>query len=270
MLVRHSLTVDRIYANACVDVEAATKLGIIVVNSPSGNIGAAAEHTIALLLAVARNIPDGCSSLKDGRWERSRLVGVEVKGKTLGVIGLGKGRFSVQDAELRVCTDNCSWHNCRQVCNWSRHACQCSGPIRRPCYCSSSTCRSRVVSSRTPRCLGLLDHTHASDCQHQRHDWEERASGHEERSSDPECGSGRHDRRRSFVRITHQWAYRRCWNGRLHERTSSSRVVSGQSNRSPQGGSYPSSRGLNSRSSGKRQHRSLRTSPLHPPRRPPS
>jgi D-3-phosphoglycerate dehydrogenase len=75
-----------------VDVPAATKLGIIVVNSPSGNIGAAAEHTIALLLSVARNIPDGCSSLKNGKWERSRLVGVEVKGKTLGIIGLGKGK----------------------------------------------------------------------------------------------------------------------------------------------------------------------------------
>ncbi|KAI9702862.1 MAG: hypothetical protein M1836_008076 [Candelina mexicana] len=73
-----------------VDVETATKHGIIVVNSPSGNIGAAAEHTIALLLAVARNIPDGCASLKACKWERSRLVGVEVKGKTLGIIGLGK------------------------------------------------------------------------------------------------------------------------------------------------------------------------------------
>ncbi len=72
-------------------MKTATKHGIIVVNSPSGNIGAAAEHTIALLLAVARNIPDGCASLKAGKWERSRLVGVEVKGKTLGIIGLGKG-----------------------------------------------------------------------------------------------------------------------------------------------------------------------------------
>ncbi|MCJ1482621.1 hypothetical protein MMC06_002787 [Schaereria dolodes] len=78
-----------------VDVEAATRLGIIVVNSPSGNIGAAAEHTIALLLAVARNITDGCSSLKAGKWERSRLVGVEVKGKTLGIIGLGKVGLNV-------------------------------------------------------------------------------------------------------------------------------------------------------------------------------
>jgi D-3-phosphoglycerate dehydrogenase / 2-oxoglutarate reductase len=73
-----------------VDVEAATKLGIIVVNSPSGNIVAAAEHTIALLLATARNIPAGSASLKDGQWIRSKLVGVEVNSKTLGIIGLGK------------------------------------------------------------------------------------------------------------------------------------------------------------------------------------
>lgn len=74
-----------------VDVPAATKLGIIVVNSPSGNIQAAAEHTIALLMSMARNIPDACASVKAGKWERSRLVGVEVKGKILGIIGLGKG-----------------------------------------------------------------------------------------------------------------------------------------------------------------------------------
>jgi D-3-phosphoglycerate dehydrogenase len=74
-----------------VNVQAATKLGIVVVNSPSGNIGAAAEHTIALLMSMARNIPDGCASVKGGKWERSRLVGVELKGKTLCIIGLGKG-----------------------------------------------------------------------------------------------------------------------------------------------------------------------------------
>jgi len=83
------------------DVDAATKHGIIVVNSPAGNIGAAAEHTIALLLAVARNIPDGCSSLKAGKWERSRLVGVEVKSRTLGIIGLGKGTYSPVHAQSR-------------------------------------------------------------------------------------------------------------------------------------------------------------------------
>ncbi|WEW58181.1 phosphoglycerate dehydrogenase [Emydomyces testavorans] len=73
-----------------VDVDAATKLGIVVVNSPSGNIGAAAEHTIALMMSMARNIPNAHSSLKDGKWERSKFVGIEVKGKTLGIIGLGK------------------------------------------------------------------------------------------------------------------------------------------------------------------------------------
>lgn len=73
-----------------IDVSAATNLGIVVVNSPSGNIGAAAEHTVALLLSLARNVPDGCASIKAAKWERSKLVGVEVKSKTLGVIGLGK------------------------------------------------------------------------------------------------------------------------------------------------------------------------------------
>lgn len=85
-----------------VDVKAATKLGIIVVNSPSGNVGAAAEHTIALLMSLARNVPDACSSLKDGKWERSRLVGIEVQGKTLAIIGIGKGRQPSAD-DRSVC-----------------------------------------------------------------------------------------------------------------------------------------------------------------------
>lgn len=72
-------------------MEEATKLGIVVINSPTGNIGAAAEHTISLMMAMARNIPHGCASLKEGKWERSKFVGVEVKGKTLSIIGLGKG-----------------------------------------------------------------------------------------------------------------------------------------------------------------------------------
>ena len=77
-----------------VDVPAATKLGIVVVNSPSGNIQAAAEHTISLLMSMARKVPEACASVKAGKWERSKFVGVEVKGKTLGIIGLGKGRLS--------------------------------------------------------------------------------------------------------------------------------------------------------------------------------
>ncbi|EOA88106.1 hypothetical protein ACJQWK_01506 [Exserohilum turcicum] len=78
-----------------VDVQAATLHGIVVVNSPSGNINAAAEHTIALLMAVARNVGDASQSIKAGKWERSRLVGVEAKGKTLAIVGLGKVGLTV-------------------------------------------------------------------------------------------------------------------------------------------------------------------------------
>lgn len=74
-----------------IDVPAATAKGIIVVNSPTGNIAAAAEHTVALLMALARHVPKATASLKAGKWERSKLVGVEVRQKVLGVIGLGKG-----------------------------------------------------------------------------------------------------------------------------------------------------------------------------------
>ena len=73
-----------------IDTEAATRHGIMVVNSPTGNIVAAAEHTIAMLMALARHIPAANSSMKAGKWEKSRFLGVEVRHKTLGIIGLGK------------------------------------------------------------------------------------------------------------------------------------------------------------------------------------
>ena len=73
-----------------VDVPAATKRGIIVANAPQSNIVAAAEHTIALMLALARNVPQAHASLTAGRWERSRFGGVEVYEKTLGVLGFGR------------------------------------------------------------------------------------------------------------------------------------------------------------------------------------
>ncbi|KAI2621323.1 phosphoglycerate dehydrogenase [Xylaria nigripes] len=73
-----------------IDVEAATAGGVIVVNSPAGNIVAAAEHTVALLLATARHIGRACRGSREGRWERGKLVGVEVGRKTLGIVGLGK------------------------------------------------------------------------------------------------------------------------------------------------------------------------------------
>jgi len=73
-----------------VDVAKATELGVMVVNAPVSNILSAAEQTLALLLAQARNIPQAHSALKNGKWERSKWEGVELHGKTLGVVGLGK------------------------------------------------------------------------------------------------------------------------------------------------------------------------------------
>jgi D-3-phosphoglycerate dehydrogenase len=73
-----------------VDVEAATKAGVMVVNAPTSNIVTAAEHAIALLLATARNVPQGHGSLKQGEWKRSKYTGVELQGKTVGVLGLGR------------------------------------------------------------------------------------------------------------------------------------------------------------------------------------
>jgi D-3-phosphoglycerate dehydrogenase len=73
-----------------VDVAAATRRGVMVVNAPQSNVVSAAEHTMALLLAQARNVPQAHSALVQGRWERSRWEGVELADKTLGVVGLGR------------------------------------------------------------------------------------------------------------------------------------------------------------------------------------
>lgn len=73
-----------------IDVEAATRRGVLVVNAPQSNVLSAAEHTMALLLSLARQIPAADASLRAGRWERSRFNGVELHGKTLGVVGLGR------------------------------------------------------------------------------------------------------------------------------------------------------------------------------------
>ena len=73
-----------------VDVPAATKRGIVVANAPEANTVAAAEHTVALMLALARNIPQAHASLTSGKWERSKFGGTEVEGKTLGILGFGR------------------------------------------------------------------------------------------------------------------------------------------------------------------------------------
>jgi D-3-phosphoglycerate dehydrogenase len=73
-----------------IDVEAATKQGVMVVNAPQSNVLSAAEHTMALILAIARNVPQAHSALTAGRWERSKWEGIELAGKTLGILGLGR------------------------------------------------------------------------------------------------------------------------------------------------------------------------------------
>ncbi len=73
-----------------VDVDAATRRGIVVANAPESTVVSAAEHTVALLLAVARNIPQAHAALKAGEWDRGRFAGVELSGKTLAVLGFGR------------------------------------------------------------------------------------------------------------------------------------------------------------------------------------
>ncbi len=84
VIARAGIGVDNI------DLDAATGAGIAVVNAPTGNTVAAAEHTIALMLALSRNIPGAHQSLRAGEWRRSAFMGVEVRDKTLGVCGLGR------------------------------------------------------------------------------------------------------------------------------------------------------------------------------------
>jgi D-3-phosphoglycerate dehydrogenase / 2-oxoglutarate reductase len=83
-----------------VDVEAATRRGIVVANAPQSNVVTAAEHTMALLLALARNIPRAHASLTSGKWERSKFSGVELYEKTLGILGFGRiGQLVAQRAK---------------------------------------------------------------------------------------------------------------------------------------------------------------------------
>ena len=84
VIARAGIGVDNI------DLNAATGAGIAVVNAPIGNTVAAAEHSLALMLALARNIPQAYQSLKRGEWRRSAFMGIEVRNKYLGVVGLGR------------------------------------------------------------------------------------------------------------------------------------------------------------------------------------
>ncbi|HEY9684060.1 MAG TPA: phosphoglycerate dehydrogenase [Oculatellaceae cyanobacterium] len=85
-----------------IDVGTATECGVIVVNSPEGNTASAAEHTVALMMALSRMIPAADQSLKSGKWERNKFIGSELFNKTLGVIGLGKVGGRVAQAALAL------------------------------------------------------------------------------------------------------------------------------------------------------------------------
>ena len=79
-----SIGVDKI------DLDAATRAGVMVVNAPTGNTIAAAEHTMSLMLALVRRVPAADASIRRGEWRRGELIGAELRGRTLGIIGLGK------------------------------------------------------------------------------------------------------------------------------------------------------------------------------------
>ena len=92
VIVRAGVGVDN------VDLEAATRAGIVVVNAPTGNTIAAAEHTLALLYALARRVAAGDAAMRAADWgARGRLTGVELRGKTLGIVGLGKIGLAIAD-----------------------------------------------------------------------------------------------------------------------------------------------------------------------------
>ena len=81
-----------------VDLDAATKRGIVVMNTPGGNAVAVAEHTFALMLSMARSLPRAHTTMRDGKWEKKSLQGTELRGKTLGIVGLGRVGVEVSRA----------------------------------------------------------------------------------------------------------------------------------------------------------------------------
>src|SRR5436309_185227 len=89
-----------------VDLPAATEAGVLVMNTPGGNAISVAEHTLALMLSMARHIPQANASTRAGKWEKKRFLGNELRGKTLGIVGLGSiGREVVKRArafEMRI------------------------------------------------------------------------------------------------------------------------------------------------------------------------
>ncbi len=93
-IVRAGVGVDNI------DVPAATRRGIVVMNTPGGNTVSTAEHTMAMMLALSRNIAQAHASLKAGKWDRNKFTGTQLEGKTLGIVGLGRVGLAVAKRAL--------------------------------------------------------------------------------------------------------------------------------------------------------------------------
>lgn len=87
-----------------IDIEAATKRGVVVMNTPEGNVATTAEHALSMLCSLARRIPQATASVKAGKWERERFMGVELQGKTLGIVGVGRigGAFAERARGLKM------------------------------------------------------------------------------------------------------------------------------------------------------------------------
>ena len=96
VIVRAGVGVDNI------DVDAATREGIVVMNTPAGNTTSTAEHTLAMMMALSRNIAPAAASMKEGRWDRGKFKGTQLSGKTLAVIGLGRIGLSVAERALAL------------------------------------------------------------------------------------------------------------------------------------------------------------------------
>ncbi len=96
VIVRAGVGVDNI------DVPTATRQGVVVMNTPGGNTVSTAEHTMALMLALSRNVAKADASLKAGKWDRNKFTGTQLGGKTLGVVGLGRDRSGGREAGARI------------------------------------------------------------------------------------------------------------------------------------------------------------------------
>ena len=92
-----------------VNTEAATKRGIVVMNTPGGNTITTAEHTMAMMVAMSRKIPQATASMKSGKWEKSKFMGVELYNKVLGLVGLGQIGSYVAKLAQGVC------HECHRI-----------------------------------------------------------------------------------------------------------------------------------------------------------